>query len=82
MNGTMKTETMKKTRIPKFMEGEKLTTGYYDQPDPYKNPPKSPYNLRLLSRYAKKVGKKIVDLTKDEVSQFAVTLVNSDRVSS
>ena len=82
MSGTKKMETPIKARIPKFMEGEKLPIGYYDQPNPYKNPPKSPYNLRLLSRYAKKAGKKMVELTKEEVAQFAVALIDSEGVSS
>ena len=63
---------MNGTRIPKFMEGEELPRGYYDPPDPYSDPPKSNYNLLRMSQYAKKNGKKIVELTKEEASQFAV----------
>ena len=63
---------MSGTKIPKFLEGEKLPEGYYKMPDPYKNPPKSPVNIRLLAKYAKKAQKKLTELTKDEVAQFAV----------
>ena len=42
--------------------------GYYE--DPYKTAPVCKVNLLELSRYARKLDKKLVDLTKDEVERF------------
>ena len=42
--------------------------GYYE--DPYKTAPVCKVNLLELSRYARKVDKKLVDLTKEEVERF------------
>ena len=58
-----KTNTMNK---PKFLED--IPPGYYE--DPYKTTPVCKVNLLELSRYARKVDKKLVDLTKDEVERF------------
>ena len=55
---------------PKFMEGLQLTPGYFDEPDPYKAPPKSRVSLRKLSAYSDKLGKKIAELTKEEFECF------------
>lgn len=57
---------------PKFLETEKLPESYYETPSPYKNAPSCNVNLLELSRYAKKMGKKIIELTKEEVQQFAI----------
>ena len=57
-------------KIPKFMEGEPLPSGYYDAPDPYSNPPVSEYNIRAMVNYAIAHGKKVTDLTKEEAKQF------------
>ena len=53
---------------PKFLED--IPPGYYEMPDPYKTAPVCKVNLLELSRYARKVDKKLVDLTKDEVERF------------
>ena len=66
MNGT------EYIKIPKFLEGESLPHGYFDSPDPYKNPPKSKYNMRAMVNYALKNGKNVTDLTKDEVKPFLI----------
>ena len=66
MNGT---ETMTK---PKFLENEELSPSYYEAPDPYKGAPSCNVNLLELSRYARKIGKKLIELTKEEVLQFAI----------
>lgn len=66
MNGT------EYIKIPKFLEGETLPNGYFDSPDPYKNPPKSKYNMRAVVNYALKNGKNVTDLTKDEVMPFLI----------
>ena len=57
-------------RIPKFLEGETLPAGYYEAPDPYSNPPKSQYNIRAMVNYARKQGKQVTDLSKEEVEPF------------
>ena len=59
-------------RLPRFLEGETLPSGYYDAPDPYADPPKSNYNIRAMVNYALKQGKTVADLTKEEAKQFLV----------
>lgn len=66
MNGTKTLER------PKFLEGVELPNSYYETPDPYNNAPSCNVNLLELSRYARKIGKKLVELTKEEVQQFAI----------
>ena len=39
-------------------------------PNPYKNPPKGKLNLLELGRYAERVGKRIDELTAEEILQF------------
>ena len=57
---------------PKFLENENISPSYYNQPNPYAEAPSCNINLLELSRYAKKNGKKLVELTKDEVNKFAM----------
>ena len=45
---------------------------YMSPPNPYKNPPKSKLNLLELGRYARRVGKKIEELTAEEILQFKI----------
>ena len=45
---------------------------YMAMPDPYKNPPKSKLNIFKLGEYAERVGKRIEDLTAEEILQFKV----------
>lgn len=59
-------------KLPKFLEGEELPEGYYDPPDPYREPPKSRYDLRAMIRYAREAGKEVVELTKEEANQFLI----------
>lgn len=56
---------------PKFID-KKMGDSYYVKPDPYVNAPSCNVNLLELSRYAKKCGKKLAELTKEEVEQFAL----------
>lgn len=56
----------------KFWEGRQPGPEYYAPIDPYKEPPKCSIDLLALSRYAKAAGKKIVDLSYQEVMQFAI----------
>lgn len=60
-------------RIPRFMEGQPLPEGYNEALNPYKNPPNSKYNLRAMVNYALQAGKKVPELTVDEVEQFLIT---------
>ena len=58
--------------ISKFLEGESLPAEYYDQPDPYSEPPVSKYNLRVMVNYAMSIGKKVMELTNEEADRFLV----------
>ena len=58
--------------IPKFLEGRELEPEYFEAPNPYKNAPSCNVNLLELSRYAIHVGKKLVELTQDEVRKFYI----------
>lgn len=62
----------RKMTLPKFLEGEKLPSGYYDDPNPYKSAPSCHLDLPALSRYAKSVGKQIAELSREELEQFKV----------
>ncbi len=57
---------------PKFMENSILCQNYYEQPNPYVNAPSCHVNLLELSRYAKKCGKKLIDLTQEEIKKFSI----------
>ena len=57
--------------LPTFLEGEPLPPGYNDPPNPYMSPPPCYVDLLALSKYAKSIGKKITDLTKEEVQLFS-----------
>ena len=57
---------------PKFMENSTLHSSYYKQPNSYVNAPSCHVNLLELSRYAKKHGKKLVELTLDEIKKFSI----------
>ncbi|MBS6195793.1 MAG: hypothetical protein KH828_09465 [Clostridiales bacterium] len=56
---------------PNFINGN-VKKEYYEKPNPYANPVSCHVNLLELSRYAKKAGKKLVELTKEEVEKFAI----------
>ena len=49
-----------------------LSKSYYETPNPYVNAPSCHVNLLELSRYAKKCGKKLVELTQEEVKKFSI----------
>jgi hypothetical protein len=57
---------------PRFLENEMVAPDYYEQPNPYVNAPSCHINLLELSRYAKRCGKKLIDLTQDEVKHFSI----------
>lgn len=56
---------------PKFMEDQAIPLSYYEQPNPYIDVPSCHINLLELSRYAKRCGKKLVELTREEVEKFS-----------
>lgn len=45
---------------------------YYEPPDPYKNAPSYHVNLLELSRYAKKQGVAIKDLSEEDIKKFKI----------
>ena len=49
-----------------------INPSYYEQPNPYINAPSCHVNLLGLSRYAKKCGKKLIELTQDEIKKFII----------
>lgn len=55
---------------PTFLIGKQLPQSYYEQPSPYKNAPSCNVNLLQLSRYAKKQGKALSQLTENEILMF------------
>ncbi len=57
---------------PKFLEHVKVPASYYKKPNPYVNAPSCHVNLLEMSRYAKRNGKKLVELTREEVKQFSI----------
>lgn len=57
---------------PKFLDGATLSPDYYEQPNPYMNAPSCHVNLLELSRYAKKCGKKLIELSQEEVKKFTI----------
>ena len=57
---------------PKFMENQVPAQSYFEQPNPYVNAPSCHVNLLELSKYARKKGKKLADLSKEEVNQFLI----------
>lgn len=57
---------------PRFNDGVVLPKEYYEKPNPYVDAPSCHVNLLELSRYAKGCGKKIVELTKEEVKMFSI----------
>ena len=57
---------------PRFMENSVVNQSYYEPPTPYVNVPSCHVNLLELSRYAKKCGKKLAELTQEEVKKFSI----------
>ena len=57
---------------PNFLKDVKVPSSYYTTPDPYSNPVPTKINLLEMSRYADKTGKKLSELTKDEVKKFEI----------
>jgi len=56
----------------KYWEGRTPPAEYYQRPDPYSRAPECNFNLLELTRYARTSGKKIGDMSYDEIQRFAV----------
>ena len=54
------------------MENQILAQSYFEQPNLYVNAPSCHVNLLELSGYAKRCGKKLVELTQEEVKKFSI----------
>ena len=61
----------KAVSLPRFLEGEPFPAGYFDPPNPYMSAPSCFVDLPALAKYARSVGKKLTELTKEEVSKFS-----------
>ncbi len=57
---------------PRFLNNSTLHQSYYEQPNPYVNAPSCHVNLLELSRYAKKHGKELSELTQKEIQRFSI----------
>ena len=55
---------------PKFLQDKIMPQSYYASPNPYENPVPTKLNLRKMSHYAEANGKKISELTQEEVKKF------------
>ena len=55
---------------PKFLEDKINSIDYYETPNPYVNAISSDIDLLILSRYAKKAGKRLIDLTVEEIEKI------------
>ena len=62
---------MNGTRKPAVILADSMEE-YMATPDPYKPSPKSKLNIFKLGEYAERVGKKIDELTADEILQFKI----------
>ncbi len=57
---------------PKFLENVTVQQSYYEKPSPYVTAPSCHVNLLMMSRYARECGKKLTELTAEEVKKFSV----------
>ena len=62
---------MNGTRKPAVILADSMEE-YMAPPNPYKNPPKSKLNIFKLGEYAERVGKKIEELSAEEILQFKI----------
>ncbi len=56
----------------KYWDGRTPTADFFAPVDPYREQPDCPFDLSKVLAYAKAKGKKVMDLTYDEVQQFTV----------
>lgn len=57
---------------PKFLENTEIHQSYYEKPNPCVDAPSCHVNLLELSRYAKRYGKNLEELTQEEVEMFSI----------
>lgn len=57
---------------PNFLQNVCVNPGYYETPNPYENAPSCNVDLLALSRYAKEKGKKLIELTQEEIQRFSL----------
>lgn len=57
---------------PKFLENVTVQQSYYEKPSPYITAPSCHVNLLRMSKYAIECGKKLAELTTEEVERFSV----------
>ena len=57
---------------PLFLENATLNSNYYQQPSPYIIAPSCHVNLLELSRYARQFGKRLIEVTPEEVQKFSI----------
>ncbi len=57
---------------PKILENEIIQQNYYEKPNPYVTVPSCHVNLLLMSRYVRECGKKLTELTAEEVKRFSI----------
>ena len=57
---------------PKFLENVTVQQNYYEKPSPYVTAPSCHVNLLMMSRYARLRGKKLTELTAEEVERFSI----------
>ena len=58
----------------KYWEGRTPPAEYYGTPDPNMHKNQPVFDYRAMAQYARTLGRKIVDLTYDEVQQFVVSV--------
>lgn len=58
--------------LPRFVREGNIPKGYFEKPDPYKDPEPSSINLRDLAAYARKHDKDVRELSCEEVEPFLV----------
>ncbi len=56
----------------KYWDGRTPAADFFAPVDPYQEQPNCPFDLSKALAYAKSKGKKMMELTYDEVQQFAV----------
>ena len=54
-----------------FIEIQEEKQYYYEKPNPYVTAPSCHVNLLMMSRYVRERGKKLTDLTAEEVKRFS-----------
>jgi hypothetical protein len=60
-------------KMPLFMEGVEVPDNFFDPPDPLNYlTPDIRIDLSALVKYAKRAGREVADITKEEIQQFVL----------